>query len=372
MIWRLVELFSSWRDRRRAFGELRRIASIEAATTSLDEGNPLNRAKVSLQAGDQDAARHYLQIARARIPEYVESNHDTLEVMLGLGDYDELDAFALARAKRSPRDPRYLEAYAASAEHRRDFAEAARRWAMVRRKFPNRRLGYVNGIGTLRQARRLDEAEALLQRGMRMLADDIGMAFEYGRMAEARDDWTEAHRRWSLVRERHPAGFIGAAQALQRLGRSKEAEALLAEGRSRYPVETGIYSLLADIAERAGDTPEAMRRWATFRNRFPLDARGYIEGLRLARMQQAWTNAEEIAREAIDRFRKESWPRTEYANLAHLRQDWPTASERWAAAVAAFPDRADLREREAEARAALARVYAAPEISSSARSHPEL
>ena len=347
--------FGSWRERRRALAELRRIVRIESEALVLDDANPLARAKVSLEAGDHIAARRYLDLARERIPQYVLTSPDTVEVLLVLGDFAELDKFTLAGSKRFPKQPHYLEGYARSAERRRDFEEAVRRWETVRKKFAHRRLGYVSAVSDLRELGRLDEAEALLRQTMRHLPDDISVALEYARVAEARGTWDEAHRRWDAVRHRHPLGLMGAAQALQKLGRTAEAEELLVQGRLRYPTEGEIAVINAGIAEETGNKEEARKRWNLVRQHFPLDRSACVQVLRFLRDQQEWADADALAKETIERFRNQDWPLDEYAKVAHGRRDWPEAARRWAALRQAFPDRKDAPQHEAEALAAAER-----------------
>jgi tetratricopeptide (TPR) repeat protein len=353
MIWPFGEgPVGAWIERRRAFRDLKQVASHEEAALSLRDDNPLHRAKVSLEVDDLKRAREFLDVARARIPNYVLTNPDTVEILIGLRDFAEADAFALSGAKRFPKQPHYLEGYALVAERQRNFDEASRRWAIVRKKFPHSKLGYVNAVGCLRELNRLDEAEALLRQAMRLLPDDITVLFEYCRIAEARADWEEAHRRWNSLRSRHPAGFVGAAQALQKLNRATEAEVVLAEGRFRFPIYLDLAVMEARIAEATGNMVEALRRWAVVRQRFPLDRAGYVEAIRLLREQGEWPDAEAVAQAAIERFPNHAWPLEDYAMLAHVRKDWTEAAKRWAALSVAFPERTDAREREAEVLAA--------------------
>jgi len=363
MIWPFGEgPVGAWLERRRAFRDLKRVVALEDATVSLRDDNPLHRAKVSLEVNDLKGAREFLDLARMRIPNYVLTCPDTVDILLGLGDFAEADAFTLSGAKRFPKQPHYLEGYALSAECRRDFAEAVQRWAVVRKKFPYRKFGYINAVGCLRQLGRLDDAEPLLAQAMRLMPDDMTILLEWGRVAEARGDWKEAYRRWDSLRNRHPAGYHGAALALHKLGRTAEAEALLAEGRFCHPIYAGLAIMQAQIAEETGDKAEALKRWATVRQRFPLDRAGYVDGLRVLREQQEWAEAEAVARAAIDRFATEAWPLVEYAELAHARRDWPEAASRWAAVRMAFPDRKDAYQREAEALAAAGQPAAAAEV----------
>src|SRR5258708_6737311 len=73
---------------------------------------------------------------------------------------------------------------------------------------------------------------------MDRFSDDREIAIERARTAEHLGDWAAALCRWELVRDRfpdEPAGYCGAAQALLRLGRVVEAEALLVEAMRRLP-----------------------------------------------------------------------------------------------------------------------------------------
>ena len=355
--WRLIgQMIASWRDRRIAFSEMRRMTRAENDTLALSDANPLHRAQVSLDVGDKASARHYLALARERIPAYVESNPDTIEVLLGLEDFAECDAFALAGAKRYRRRPEFIEGYALSAERRPDLEEAVRRWAIARKKFPYRVRGYVAGVGCLRQLGRFDEAEALLRQALRQTPDDIRLLLERGRVLEARGDWNEAYQHWISLQDRHFAGIIGAAQALHKLGRTAEAEALLVAARPTNPIEPLIPILYARLAEESGNKAEAVKRWAFVRDRFPLERAGYIDGMRLLREQREWAEADAIGEAAVHRFPADEWPLVEYAFLAQASQDWPESAKRWAAVRAAFPDRKDAPQREADA---LARAKAA-------------
>ena len=151
------------------------------------------------------------------------------------------------------------------------------------------------------------------------------------------------------MRSRHVAGLIGAARALNKLGRRPEAEALLSEGRYRFPLEPGVAILAAVMAEEAGDYPEALKRWAGVRQRFPFDRVGYVDGMAFLRRQQKWAESEVVAVAAAERFPTQAWPLAEYAMLATLRGDWCKAAERWARLRHAFPEREDAYQREAEA-----------------------
>ena len=339
----------AWLERRRALKEMRRIIAVDAEQIAMRDNNPLARAKVSLELGDVKTARENLALAREQMPMYVVTSPVTVEVLLGLGDFDEVEAFTLDEAKRFPHQPHDLEGYATAAMRRGDREEAVRRWALVRKKFRNSKKGYVDCADCLCVLGRLDEADALTKRAMQLYPDDLPALIMHCRISDARQDWEESYRRWDAVRPRHSAGLIGVARALYKLGRAAEAEAVLADGRYRFPLEPGIAILRASAAQEAGDHAEAMKRWAEVRQRFPFDRAGYVDGSRYLCQQKEWSEADAVGLAAIARFPGQAWPLAEYAMVAHTKRDWPAAAERWAALRAAFPEREDAYQREAEA-----------------------
>ena len=350
MIWPFGDgPVGNWLTRRQAMRDMRRMIATDADSIALDEQNPLARAKMSVDAGDPKRAREYLAMARERMPAFVASDPATVDVLIGLGDYDEAESFTLEGAKRSPYRPHYLEGYAQIAERRHDMEEAVRRWRAVAKKFPRRKWAFIRETECLCALRRLDEADVAVRRALRLFRDDIGLLICAGRIGDARGDWAAAAKRWDSIRDRHPLGLVGSAHALHKLGRTDEAMTLLAEGRIRYPLERDLPAMQARIAEEVGDTAQALKLWATIRDRFPKDWMGYVEGARCLREQGQWPEADAVAEAAIERFPGQRWPLAEHAKLAEHGRNWPAAASRWAALRAAFPDDQEAQVREAAA-----------------------
>ena len=133
----------------------------------------------------------------------------------------------------SLRSRRELMQRASESTKRGDWPEAIRRWTEIRERYPANPSGYINGSKALRSAGCLDAAEALVSDAMMRFAGNESIAVEYARVAAARRDWSEALRRWGIVRTRHPErveGYVGGAEALQSVGRLQEAVVLLDEG----------------------------------------------------------------------------------------------------------------------------------------------
>ena len=328
----------NWRERRGAMHELKRFARDEAGMLVLDDANPLQRAKMALESGDRDAARHYLALARERLPGYVLSSPDTIIVLLGLNDLDELERFARDGMARYPRKAQYIEGLAMAAERRHHFEQAAERWALARRKFPYAWRGYAHGAGCLRELGQLDQALSVVRRGLRTMPEQIHILLEAARVLEAQKDWPGLMRLWAPMRQENAAGCAGYAYALARGGKRAEAEAELEKGRDRYRTDVGIEVTAARIAQDAGDTAEAARRLDIMRKRFPYDIGAFLHSLQFLRDQKLWPEADAVATTAVERFPKEEWPRAEYAILAEMRQDWNLAAERWRGLRESFPN----------------------------------
>lgn len=358
----MLSWLRDWRERRGILHELQRMTRDESAVLSLDDANPLQRSKMALESGDRDGARHYLKLARERLPGYVVTSQDTITVLLGLGDLDDLEQFTRDGMKRFPRKSQYWEGFAIVAERRRDFAEAAKRWAVVRRKFPYGWQGYTNGAACLRELGQFNEALTVIRRGLRNIPDDVRIAVEGGRVMEAQQDWSGLLRHWQASREAHGIGCAGYVYALFRLGHRDEAEAELERGRNLYRTDMGIDIMASRIARESGDMEETARRLEVMRKRFPYDFGALIYSLHFLRDQKSWTEADALAVIAIERFPKEEWPRSEYARLAEARGDWALATERWHALREAFPLHRPAWEQEAASLVAAGRAAEADQL----------
>jgi tetratricopeptide (TPR) repeat protein len=317
MLSALMAGVRAWQERR---GAMRAMQEQEAGVLVLSDANPLHRARVSLDVGDKDSARHFWEEAKARYPAYVMSSRSTAGIMLDLGLIDEAETLMLQGMRQFPRHAQYAEGYAQVAERRRDFDESIRRWAIMRKKFPSRWTGYVSAAGCWRELGQFDEADKLLAQAMMRFPDNIHALLEWGRVGDARHDPVEALRRWNKFSEQHVAGVTGAARALHEMGRSAEAEERLKAARLGHPTEVAIVVLLAQIAHDQGNLGEAVDRWALVRSRFPLVQTGYVEGARLLRRMQRFDEVEQILTAAMDRFPDAAWIRAEGDSLAADRQ----------------------------------------------------
>jgi tetratricopeptide (TPR) repeat protein len=218
------------------------------------------------------------------------------------------------------------------ATHRRVWAEALRRWGLVRKQFPDRAIGYIGVALIQRELRWFDEAEGTLTDAIELFPTEAGPHVEYARLADIHEHWAEAAARWETVRERfpdHPAGYASGASAYRELGRLDEAEALLGEAVQRLPNHTGVAIDHAAAAHRRRDWAETVRRCETLRTASPLQPIGHTLAGAALRELGRFDEAEPLLASACARFPADLGAATEYAHLAVARRDWAQAVERW-------------------------------------------
>jgi tetratricopeptide (TPR) repeat protein len=221
-----------------------------------------------------------------------------------------------------------------------DAARSLAAWAALRAHAPEN-TDALAGMGhALMRLGRIDEAEALAVSAAGVHATALVATTLRARIAERRRDWDAALGYWREVAEHAPdapEAWIGASQALCRLGRPSDADALLDDGLRHQPGSKTLLAGLCRVAETAQDWPEALRRWTALRDLQPglPDA---AAGIARALHGQGRLDAAEAAAMAVmRRFPAHPDAHVIYARVAMARPDWPEAARRWAAAEQRFP-----------------------------------
>jgi tetratricopeptide (TPR) repeat protein len=355
---------AAWKERRRAFRDLKSQQDLDHRVLILDDGNLVNRAKVAVEAGDRTAALQFWQQALVRYPAFAKTSRDALDVLIGLERYQEAEELMLEGLKRRRRDLFCAEGYAMIAQRRGDLDTAVERWAQVRKTFPGAPAGYVFGAKCLRESGRLDAADTLNAASIRRFSADQRVWMERAQIAEDRNDLEEALRRWQdvAVRFPHVVSEQGVTRVLQKLGRLDEADARLTDARRRFPLVPTLAIAHAQLAEQRGDKEEAVRRWAGMMRRFPRLPQGYREACRILLELDRAAEADAALLDAVERLPDDAWPAIEHASLASKRHEWTDAAARWAWVRERWPERPEGYTRGAEALSALGRRDEAEEM----------
>ena len=277
--------------------ELHQMQLLELQLLRLDDSNPLYRAKMALAGGDRAQALQYWTEARERLPEFVATSHDSLEILIGLDRLDEAEALMLEGRRRFPRESYYARGYAEIATRRGDHSEAVKRWTAVRKALRGVWQAYAFGAESLRELGSQDEAEALLSDAINRFPGEISCRVQHARQADSRKDWPTALQRWELVSTefKHPLGVIGVARALREMGRFDEAEERLAAGRLSYPTVPELVIEQIHLSQARGGEAAELRSWEVLLERFPLESYGYYGAAhRLAEMRK-FAEADDVA-----------------------------------------------------------------------------
>jgi tetratricopeptide (TPR) repeat protein len=110
-------------------------------------------------------------------------------------------------------------------------------------------------------------------------------------LATLREDWAEAVRRWTALRERFPdevRGYAEGAKALLRSGQVAAAEAVLQDAMARFADEPSLLVQHAEVAQARQDWTLAASRWEAALARDP-DNQVTGHKLAVARMRVAET-----------------------------------------------------------------------------------
>jgi predicted Zn-dependent protease len=357
-------LLHNWKESRQAPHELGRMQQEEAGILALDDGNLVNRAKVATEVGDLEAATRFWEAALTRYPAFAKTHEAALSILISLKRFDEAEALMLENMQREPRNISYAEGHAKVAQDRGDTAEATRRWAEVRKKFPHSSQAYIQGVNCLIQTGHLDAADGLAKQSSRRFPEVPSSWMQCARVAELRKDWPEALRRWEIADAKFTHTFvdIGIARALTEMGHLEEADARLLQSQRHDPLWPPTAAERARLARLMGNETEEVLRWADARKRFPLLPFGYQEGARRLLEMSRLAEAEEVLVAAIGRFPTEPWPAEDYAEIATRQQNWEAAEARWASVRAKWPDREKAYRLGAQALTALGRTGEAEQL----------
>ena len=335
----MLDGLRDWRERRRAFGELRKLRAADVPYDFADTGAILQNMTNASIREDTVATMQAWELLNRRAPDLAITSGKAMRALFAVKQADVAEA-ALTRAlERFADDFDVAQLYAEAAIYRGDFEESARRWTTVLQRFPRLHRAYVLKARCLIRIGRLDEAEGLLLHAQKMDTPDEGAATDFAGIASQRKDWEEALRRWDDVRKEFPVveAWIGFATAQRELGRREDAIETLNLARGKFLNSHRPSVELAWMAHNAKDWPEALRQWQAVRESFPRLATGYIAGAWALREAGQLEEAEAVLGIGANLLDQDAGPAVDYARYAHRRGDWPEAIRRWAMVRERFP-----------------------------------
>lgn len=305
---------------------------------NLEQG--LSAAQEARARGELAGALRIYSALRSAWPDSPLPYLRAASAMVDTANHDEADLLLEAAIERFPSHVGIAADHAWVAHRRHDTAEAIRRWGRLRSRFPDHPVGFTGAASTLRDAARMDEAEALLSVASARFPDDPAPMSELAWFAAAQRDWPLATERWETLRGRFPrlwTGYSGGISALRGARRPQEAEALAREAVALFPNEPMVLIEYAHVAAARQDWPEALVRWERAERKAVGRPEVYSGRALALREQLRFDEADTVLADAMKRFPNAPSLIADYAWIAHARRDWPEATIRWAELRRRFP-----------------------------------
>lgn len=210
---------------------------------------------------------------------------------------------------------------------------------------PDWLIEHVAEVARLRNRGQPAAAEALSLRIAERAVNDPPVLRQYAELAHRRADWTEADRRWAMLRAAHPAnavGYVSGVEALLRLRAFDRAEAVIGAAVDRFSDDTRVRLDWARCAAERNDRPELERRLAVLLGAFENRPDLRLHAASMLRMAGRVDAAEQLLAPLLADVAQcapdEAAARlVEHARCATARQDGASAVIRWSAARAAAP-----------------------------------
>lgn len=186
-------------------------------------------------------------------------------------------------------------------------------------------------MGELHGLNRVNEQAAYWHVKNRL--EEIKKAFERNDLRMVRAVWADLIPRY----RKQVAASPDALQLQLEMNWLDEAEELLREHRKRRPSDPLGTVGMARVAQRRGDTDEAVVQWADVRKRFPVMHEGYSQGAANLARAARFDEAEAVLARGLQLLPNNFDCLMEHARLAETRKDWGLALSRWQTLINACP-----------------------------------
>ena len=226
-------------------------------------------AETARRRGDYQEALRRCKLLRSKFPRSPLGHTIAFKCLNDIGHAQEAEAMIERAVRKFPHDWDMLTDYAQHLQQRQDWAGALQRWEDIRDQFGHLSLAMMV---CLRKLGRFSEAEKVGQDLLRNSPGNHWILIELAILAEEKGDLGEAVEHWASVRRAAPLfaqGYLAGANAMRRIHRDDDSDAILGEGVGRLTTDLGIHLEFARSAERRGDRELAAERWMLVRDRFP-------------------------------------------------------------------------------------------------------
>lgn len=172
------------------------------------------------------------------------------------------------------------------ASREQNWPEAAKRWAVLRKAYPNHPGVWFQGAKAHMEAGELDEAERLLNNAREQFPNHPNALIDCAALAIRRHEWEIAGELLSKAREQHTehlSTWMTSAEYAEKRGDFDQATLYYQKACETTPDRPVPFIQYAELAMHAGRWEEALKRWEVVRERFPDVPAGYHRAAEAAR-----------------------------------------------------------------------------------------
>jgi tetratricopeptide (TPR) repeat protein len=306
-----------------------------------DETIVIARAWVAHARGDFLEANRRWEVVLRLYPLSFDGYFGGGSILTALRRFDEADELYRLALSRFPVSVGLLGDFAAVAQSRGDSIEASRRWVVLHTLFPIRVDCFLRQARCLREANLYDEADSVLRDAQTIFPGNSGVLIDFALSAQHSGRTSEALKRWEIVITEFPGlvdGYVGAAHALNDLGRFADALNVLQPAVRKFPDSIAASSLCVWTEHYRGNFAEALIGWTNFRERFPTDKAGYIGGAASMISSGKIHEAAALLERGRRLFPNDIQIAIQWARVPQHLQNWPEAVSRWEQLCACFPE----------------------------------
>jgi len=168
----------------------------------------------------------------------------------------------------------------------KNWSEAAQRWSVLRKAYPNHPATWFQGANAHIEAGELNPAEALIAYTQAQFPNHIGNLTIASSLAMRQKDWEAAEDFLRQARAKHPDNlqtWLKSAEYEDQQGNREQAATYLQRACQCTPGQPGPFIQLAELAMRTENWEQALEHWETVRNHFPDNPNGYLRAAEAAR-----------------------------------------------------------------------------------------
>lgn len=177
-------------------------------------------------------------IIREKFPNHLFGYTHATAACFELADWKQAENLCIEGLKNIPDSFDLLVAHAESAMRQQHHEIALKRWAVVRKHFPNEHIGYTRASTACFYMSEWLDAEMLRAEGLKKVPITIGSLIAFGNIAIQQLDFEAALALCAVVREKFPEhhhGYTRASAIYRQMGNIEQAIGFGVQGTEKFP-----------------------------------------------------------------------------------------------------------------------------------------